>query len=820
MKLILTTLLILITVLGHGQYCPYLGPDQLLPCGINSTTLTADLSQCGPGGPNPNQTTNYGVTNIPYVAQTNTGTNLTMGDDTQQGPFNIGFNFCFFGQTYTQFYVGSNGWISFSSGQSTTFTSFPIPNAGITVPKNCIMGPWQDWHPGLGGQIKYQVQGVAPCRKLIVSWVNVPMFSCTNLNGTFHIVIYESTNYIENHIQNKPSCLQWQSGTATQGIHNLLGTVGITSPGRNSTAWTTVNNSYRWTPSGPTVTPTLTWYQVGNPNPIGTGPTITVTPPPAGANYTCQFVYPTCNAGWSTCNVGIGNLGPDTVFVQPGPPQLPPPNLVLQDPHCNNGCDGSIIVTPNGGTGVTTISWNGGSTNLTLNNLCSGNYLFNLVDAAGCTYSGSATLLNPPPLQSPQFANTNPTCFGYCDGTSTVNPIDGVSPYTFLWGNSQTTQTVTNLCSGQQTVTVYDQYNCPAQGTTTLVDPPMVTVNQITGLDTVCYNSTVNPYGVTSVFPNLGYVWTNTIGNITTGQGTDQINLDVTGVNGGNYSNSLSVIGVNQLGCQSLPETFNLVVLNILPSITQVGPFCEYDNCINLNGTPQGGIFNGLNVWNGQYCPNNGFIGLDVVNYDYFQSGCLFNTSINVQIYPRPLISPVVNGVVFENTEYHEICEGDTITDMFDAVSPNGGYNEWYSFGDTTISQTLNITWDQDGIFQFQVVRWDNGCVSNPETFIITLELCPNEIFYIPNTFTPNGDEYNTLWGPVFTSGYDKYGFELLVFNRWGNIIWESKDPEGKWDGTYGNKPCPDGVYPWKIVFSVGNTDEKKEIHGFITLIR
>jgi gliding motility-associated-like protein len=60
----------------------------------------------------------------------------------------------------------------------------------------------------------------------------------------------------------------------------------------------------------------------------------------------------------------------------------------------------------------------------------------------------------------------------------------------------------------------------------------------------------------------------------------------------------------------------------------------------------------------------------------------------------------------------------------------------------------------------------------------------------------------------------------LLVFNRWGNIIWESKDPEGKWDGTYGNKPCPDGVYPWKIVFSVGNTDEKKEIHGFITLIR
>lgn len=76
----------------------------------------------------------------------------------------------------------------------------------------------------------------------------------------------------------------------------------------------------------------------------------------------------------ATCNLGAGNLGPDTVFVQPGPPNLPPPNIILQDPHCNNGCDGQITVVPNGGTGVTTISWNGGSTNFTLNNLCSGNY--------------------------------------------------------------------------------------------------------------------------------------------------------------------------------------------------------------------------------------------------------------------------------------------------------------------------------------------------------------------------------------------------------------------------------------------------------------
>jgi hypothetical protein len=67
---------LLLANIGYGQYCPALGPDQFLPCGVGSTTLTADLSQCGPGGPGPKQTTDYLVGSIPYVAQTNTSTTI------------------------------------------------------------------------------------------------------------------------------------------------------------------------------------------------------------------------------------------------------------------------------------------------------------------------------------------------------------------------------------------------------------------------------------------------------------------------------------------------------------------------------------------------------------------------------------------------------------------------------------------------------------------------------------------------------------------------------------------------------------------------
>ena len=729
-------LLLLFPLFVYSQYCPSLGPNQLLPCGVNSTTLTADLSQCGPGGPNPNQTTNYNVTNIPYVAQTNTGTQLFMSDDSQQGPFQIGFNFCFFGTTYTQFYIGSNGWISFTGGQPVTFTSQTIPTANALVPKNCIMGPWQDWHPGLGGQIRYQVQGVAPCRKLVVSWIGVPMFSCTNNQGTFHIVIYESTNIIENHIGNKPACVQWQGGTATQGIHNLAGTLGIAVPGRNSTAWTTVNNSYRYTPSGPTVTPTLTWYQVGNPNPIGTGPTITVTPPPAGANYTCHLEYPICNAGWSTCNLSVGNLGPDTVFVQPGPPNLPPPLVNFANPTCAGTCDGIIDVNPIGGTGVITISWNNQPNNLTLLNLCGGVYNYTLVDAAGCNISGSVTLINP--------------------------PIPVIGPITYS--------------------------------------------------DTICYHSPNEVYSVPQQ-PNFTYQWSS-VGNIYNGQGTNSINVDWGTIGAGFIPLGLQVTGYDVNNCPSLPISVDLTVFNVLPVIDPVGPFCSYDEFVTLQATPIGGVFSGNGMIGDDFFPGNA-IGTDTITYTYTQSACVFDTTTTIVVYPQPILDSIT-----PYNPYYEICDGDSTVVTFTALANLPGYNEWTMLGTQYTVDNFTITLNNEGMFSLSVVYYSNGCVSNPQQTVITVDLCPNELFYIPNSFTPNGDERNNTFKPVITSGVDLFNYSFYIYNRWGQVIWESYNPEYGWDGTFNNIMCQDGIYTWKLKFKTPKTDEIKQFGGSLTLMR
>ena len=737
MKHLITWLMLTLAFTSTSQHCPELGPDQLLPCGITSTTLTADPSQCGPGS-NPNQTTGYSVAPIPYVAQTNTGAQVFLGDDAVSQPQNIGFTFCFFGNTYTQFYIGSNGWIGFSGGQPATFASVAIPNMGLNVPKNCIMSPWQDWHPGIGGQIRYQTSGVAPCRKLTVSWIGVPMYLCTNLLGTFHIVIYESTNVIENHIQNKPNCPNWALGTAVQGIHNQPGTTAVTVPGRNSTAWTTTNNSYRYTPNGAVVNPILTWYQVGNPIPIATGVnTITVTPPPAGANYTCHFVYPVCNAGWSTCNLGVG-LGPDTVFVAPGPPNLNP-----------------LTVT-----------------------------------------------------------TTNPTCNAYCDGVVVVQPTNGTAPYTYVWSTSANgTPILSGLCDGTYSVLVTDANGCNISATATITDPPIVTTGPIAFSDTVCFNASNEVYSV----PNqLGYTFNwSAVGSITSGQNSNSINVDWNGIGNGFIPGAVQVTAYNSVGCNSLPVAIDLQVLNVLPVINPIGPFCSYDVAVPLSAIPPGGTFAGPGVANNMFDPANANNISNTITYTYIQSTCVFDTSMNIDVFPRPMITPIL-----PSNDFFELCEGDSISGTYATTWTEPGYNVWIMLSQTYQQDNLTVSWDSPGMFNISVVHWANGCVSLPQSTMITIARCPESLYYIANSFTPDGDEHNNSWWPVFTSGFDSYDFHLTLYNRWGELIFESFNAQDSWDGTYNNTPVQSGVYTWLIQYGDINNDNETVLHGSVTIIR
>ncbi len=98
-----------------------------------------------------------------------------------------------------------------------------------------------------------------------------------------------------------------------------------------------------------------------------------------------------------------------------------------------------------------------------------------------------------------------------------------------------------------------------------------------------------------------------------------------------------------------------------------------------------------------------------------------------------------------------------------------------------------------------------------------------NNLFqiYIPNSFTPNGDNINDVW-QVFGSDLDPDNFLIQVFNRWGDIIFESREPGTAWTGGNdgGGYYVPDGVYLWRCEVSSLSTTEKKELTGTVTLVR
>ena len=103
--------------------------------------------------------------------------------------------------------------------------------------------------------------------------------------------------------------------------------------------------------------------------------------------------------------------------------------------------------------------------------------------------------------------------------------------------------------------------------------------------------------------------------------------------------------------------------------------------------------------------------------------------------------------------------------------------------------------------YNVQLIAYNNYNMCS-DTVYQTVQVDDVIIFYVPNAFTPDGDDNNNIWQPQFHSGYDPYDYHCMVFNRWGEVVWESFDASAGWNGYYGgNGLVQDGTYVWKIDF-------------------
>lgn len=127
-----------------------------------------------------------------------------------------------------------------------------------------------------------------------------------------------------------------------------------------------------------------------------------------------------------------------------------------------------------------------------------------------------------------------------------------------------------------------------------------------------------------------------------------------------------------------------------------------------------------------------------------------------------------------------------------DKLTIQGGNYSFYTWQDGSLGEAFDV--DMEGIYSV-LVEDANGCMGRDT--INVLRQCPTR-FYIPNVFSPNSDRVNDQFG---ISGIEIISFTLRVYNRWGELIFESQEESQQWDGLHQDREAPAGQYIWQLEY-------------------
>ncbi|HPS05716.1 MAG TPA: hypothetical protein PLE97_10245, partial [Tenuifilaceae bacterium] len=324
---------------------------------------------------------------------------------------------------------------------------------------------------------------------------------------------------------------------------------------------------------------------------------------------------------------------------------------------CHGGSNGILDLTPSGGTLPYSYSWNTipAKTTQDINNLPAGNYEVTITDSKGCTTVVPGTVSEPDAI-SFSFAFTQPTCHGTIDGSLAVSGLTGGTPgYSYLWSNTLTSSSISNIKSGSYWLKVTDSKGCYNTQSTYLDQPAALTISHVANQPT-CPESKNGSIGITvgGGTPTYTYFWTGP--DVANPTDEDQVNLGV-----GTYN--VTVTDAN--GCtkdyQVVLSEANPSPSAILSSSDTNNEICDGDNVVFtasggstyeffLNGTSVQGPGAGY-AYNNSTLINNDEVFAEVTS----SAGCkaLTNT-ISTIVHTLPTVTA--------NASPNPICEGDPVT--------------------------------------------------------------------------------------------------------------------------------------------------------------
>ena len=459
---------------------------------------------------------------------------------------------------------------------------------------------------------------------------------------------------------------------------------------------------------------------------------------------------------------------------------------------CNGLSDGNIQTSILGGSQPYTYLWNPtANTQSNINNLSAGYHLLSVTDNNGCIDTVGTFISEPSPVTT--LALGDDTICPNAFTTITAVGSGGVGNYTYQWNNNSTgaSQNVS-----PNTTTTYFVYAIDGNGCIGSSDSVTVLINDINNVsltaspDTgIClgdsYNLSANMSGGIG---NYTFTWNNALGN---GSGPFNVipinttNYIVTLTDEcGNTKNETILVTVNPLpNVDILPQTetaCGAVQLNFSNNMTnQNGSTFYWDFGDNTNSS----IENPVKEYS-----QTGFYNVMLTITSAF--GCVSSdqANMNISVNPKPVAQ-------FDASTYKTTMLDPEIS--FDNYSVDANFYEWtFGDGNTSSQQNPSNIYTKVGEYIVQLIAKNTfGC---KDTAIAKIEIDPEYHFYIPNAFTPDNDGNNDIFTAV---GEAIEEFDMQIFNRWGEKIFETTDLKNGWDGTTkgDNKLAMVGVYVYKI---------------------
>jgi large repetitive protein len=478
-------------------------------------------------------------------------------------------------------------------------------------------------------------------------------------------------------------------------------------------------------------------------------------------------------------------------------------------PLCPGDGNGTISVTPSGGQPDYLFLWEGpdsfSSNAQNIADLIAGDYTINVSDELDCVVTQIITLSDPEPIDTAVVVS-NISCFSEGDGSIEINILGGTGPFTTSWvgPNSFTSddEDIFNLEAGTYELTITDFNFCSAVYQWDIIEPiPMdVTIESLQNTSCPASMDGSIAISVTGGEPDYTYDWMGPDGFMS-------VDEDIADIGIGSYDVTIT----DSNGCTL---TVNSIPVIAGGDVTASAPDDLFDCYLSgpwvLTGSNEGGQSdlwideNGANLGAGDSLWINPEPGTYMFIYQAIDNTCVDQDTVLVTIWDLPMADAGEDQFIF--VEETVELGGDPTTELENTViwSPGWWLSDSTSFNPATID--LNIT------TEFVVNITDlNGCLGSDTVLVNVIP----EIG-VPSGFTPNGDGQNDGWAISNIAFYENSTIE--IYNRWGDLLFNSTGYGVPWDGTYDGTPLPIGTYYY--VININEPEFPEPLSGPVTILR